>query len=369
MGRFLLRKARCVAAASEPSPKTILPSLHGGCSRLLCPSVRLPTCPSVRLSTCPSVDLSICPPAHLSVCPPAHLSVCPLVLHLFVYLSVHPYVCPPAHLSVCPPAHLSVCPPVLHLFVYPSVHPYVCPPAHLSVCAPICLLICPCVLSVCASVHLMSVHLFTRPSIRLPTRCLFFSPASRLSICISSVHLYLICPSVSHPTGIAMWTGLTYPPGHCLHRPGNAGGAPLSVASRLHPSCVSRVPTVGHVTPPSPTGRWAHVRLSPPIPFLALWMCGSPEPNDLSDAFHPLPLLRQVGGGEAGTPLSAGSKVGAVPPSSLTGSTWALAMPIFCCSPLVRSHPKRNTPFLYAWRPLAGVSDGFVSCDRWGGRR
>ena len=128
MGRFLLRKARCVAAASEPSPKTILPSLHGGCSRLLCPSVRLPTCPSVRLSTCPSVDLSICPPAHLSVCPPAHLSVCPLVLHLFVYLSVHPYVCPPAHLSVC---------------------------------APICLLICPCVLSVCASVHLMSVHLFT----------------------------------------------------------------------------------------------------------------------------------------------------------------------------------------------------------------
>jgi hypothetical protein len=180
-----------------------------------CPPVHLPTCPPVHLCTCPPVHLSICPPVHLPTCPPVHLSTCPPVhlstcpsvhLYLSICLSVHVSVCPsvhvfidpsirlsicpsvrlstcavrlpiclvcpsvscahlsvcpPAHLSVCPPAHLSVCPPVLHLFVYPSVHPYVCPPAHLSVCPPICLLICPCVLSVCASVHLMSVHLFT----------------------------------------------------------------------------------------------------------------------------------------------------------------------------------------------------------------
>ena len=45
-----------------------------------------------------------------------------------------------------------------------------------------------------------------------------------------------------------------------------------------------------------------------------------------------------------------------------------LRCPFVVALPL-RSHPKRNTPFLYAWRPLAGVSDGLVSCDRWTGRR
>jgi hypothetical protein len=67
---------------------------------------------------------------------------------------------------------------------------------------------------------------------------------------------------------------------------------------------------------------------SPPHPFLALWVCGSPEPNDLSDALFPLPLLRQVGGGEAGTQpmddetgtgaaaVANGANGGATPPSA-----------------------------------------------------
>ena len=64
---------------------------------------------------------------------------------------------------------------------------------------------------------------------------------------------------------------------------------------------MSRVPTVGHVTPPSPTGRWAHVRLSPPSSFL-LSGCVAPLNRTTSETrSSPLPLLRQVGGGEAGT--------------------------------------------------------------------
>ena len=57
-------------------------------------------------------------------------------------------------------------------------------------------------------------------------------------------------------------------------------------------------------------------------------------------------------------------------PSSLTGSTWPrpFAMHIFCCCSSLAFPPKRS-PFLYAWRPLAGVSDRLVSCNRWTGRR
>ena len=167
MGRFLLRKARCVAAASEPSPKTILPSLHGGCSRLLCPSVRLPTCPSVRLSTCPtSVRLSICPSVRLPTRPSVRLCA---------YLS--------AHLSVCP-VRLCICPP-----------------------------------DVCSSVHL-TIYASAHPMPVLLT-CI------RLSICISSVHLCLIllvlpCGPVSRiRPGIVCTVLVMRVEHHCLSRRGS----------------------------------------------------------------------------------------------------------------------------------------------------